>query len=385
MTSTLITNIGQLVTNDPKLGDESILGICRNVSVLIEAGKVNWIGETKREPIADSQIDALGMSVIPGFVDSHTHAIFAGNRLQDFLARMSGTKYATGGIDTTVAATRAATDSELRNNLASIVQEFHTSGTTTFEVKSGYGLNVETERRLLRIAREFTEETTFLGAHVLPMEFENDRRGYIDLVQGEMLRKVKADAKWIDVFCDEGAFSPDEAREIILAGQGQGLSGRLHGNQLGNSGGIELAVELELASVDHCTFTTDKQLEALASSQTVATLLPGAEFSSRSSYPDARRFFAAGVSVALASDCNPGSSFISSMPFAMAIAVRDMHFTPEQALNAATKGGAIALRRNEVGHLSIGAAADLLILNVPTYEYFAYRPGTNLIAQVIQH
>jgi imidazolonepropionase len=377
MSSTLITNIGQLVTNDPELG------IQRDAALVYTDGRVSWIGNKAKAPSADSLIDAEGAAVIPGFVDSHTHAIFAGDRLNDFLARMSGTKYASGGIKTTVAATREASDEQLRNHCENMVLEFTQNGITTFEIKSGYGLDVATEEKILRIAREFTEETTFLGAHVVPEEFMADRRSYIDLVKGSMLDAVLPYAKWIDVFCDTGAFTPDESKEILEAGIAKGVRGRLHGNQLGDTGGIELAVELGLASVDHCTFATDAQLDLLAGSSTVATLLPGAEFSTRSPYPDARRFYERGVTVALATDCNPGSSYISSMPFVIAVAVRDMHFTPEQALLAATLGGAHALQRKDIGHLGIGARADLAILNAPSFEYLAYRPGAQLVKRVL--
>ena len=377
MSSTLITNIGQLVTNDPELGTLS------NAALIYTDGKVSWVGTKKTAPPADERIDADGASVIPGFVDSHTHAIFAGDRLNDFLARMNGTSYAAGGIKTTVEATRVASDEELRNHVENVITEFTEHGITTFEIKSGYGLDVQTESRLLRIAKEFTDETTFLGAHVVPAEYINDRRSYIDLVKGAMLDAAAPFAKWIDVFCDSGAFTPDEAREILSAGNSKGLLGRLHGNQLGDTGGIELAVEMKLASVDHCTYATDNQLELLGASQTVATLLPGAEFSTRSPYPDARRYFAKGVNVAIATDCNPGSSYIASMPFIIAIAVRDMFFTPEQALIASTKGGADALRRTDIGHLGIGARADIVILDAPSFEYLAYRPGSQLIKQVL--
>ncbi len=377
MSSTLVTNIGQLLTNDPTIGTLT------DAALIYTDGKVSWVGSKSQAPSADERIDADGASVIPGFVDSHTHAAFAGDRLNDFLARIAGTTYATGGINTTVSATRGASDGALRNHLENVVTEFTSQGITTFEIKSGYGLDVETETRLLRLAKEFTDETTFLGAHVVPKEFASNRRDYIDLVRGAMLDSAAPYAKWIDVFCDSGAFTPDEAREIILAGSQKGLLGRLHGNQMGDTGGVELAVELGVASVDHCTHVSDKALEALAASQTVATLLPGAEFSTRSTYPDARRFFAAGVQVALATDFNPGSSYIASMPFVIAIAVRDMFFSPEQAVVAATLGGAHALRRTDVGHLGIGARADVVILDAPSFEYLAYRPGSQLIKQVL--
>jgi imidazolonepropionase len=376
MSSTLITNISQLVTN-------SDLGIIEDGALIYENERVIWVGHRKDAGSADSMIDAGNKAVIPGFVDSHTHSVFGGDRLADFLARMDGTKYASGGIKTTVAATRAATEEQLRSILNKHMDEFHSHGITTTEIKSGYGLEVATEARMLKIATEFTEETTFLGAHVVPSEYESNRRSYIDLVKGEMLEVVRPYAKWIDVFCDKGAFTPDEAEEILNAGIAQGLQGRLHGNQLGDTGGIELAVKKKLASVDHVTYSTDKQLESLAGAGVTATLLPGAEFATRSPYPDARHFYSAGVNVALATDCNPGSSYISSMPFVIALAVRDMHFTPEQALTAATLGGAQALRRTDIGHLSVGAQADIVILDAPRFEYLAYRAGSNLIKKVL--
>ncbi len=384
MASQLISNIGQLISNDPNLGDQSELGISLNSALIIEGGRIAWIGDNESAPSADSKIDAEGCAVIPGFVDSHSHAIFAGDRLNDFTARMAGKKYATGGIATTISATRDASDGELRNNLSKIVREFKASGITTYEVKSGYGLDTDTEVRLLKIAREFTTETTFLGAHVIPAEYANDRAGYVKLVAGSALDACAPYAKWIDVFCDKGAFTKEEARIILEAGIAKGLQPRLHGNQFGDSGGIELAVELNCASVDHCTYTTDSQLQLLANSSTVATLLPGAEFSTRSPYPDARRFYKAGVSVALATDCNPGTSFISSMPWIIATAVREMFFSPAQALYAATRGGARALRRSDIGNLAIGSRADIVILNAPRYEFLAYRPGATLISLVIQ-
>lgn len=377
MSSTLVRNIGQLVTNDPEFG------LRADAALIFSEGKIQWIGDHSKAPDADSVIDADGACVIPGFVDSHTHAIFAGDRLGDFVTRMNGTPYQSGGIQRTVIATRGASEDALRNHLENMTKEFTSHGITTFEIKSGYGLEIETEERLLRIAREFTHETTFLGAHVIPPEYSENRRDYVDLVKGPMLEACAPHSAWIDVFCEVGAFSVDEAREIIEAGIAKGLRGRLHGNQLGDSGGIELAIELGLASVDHCSHVTDASLEALGSSKTVATLLPGAEFSTRAIYPDARRFFSHGVSVALATDCNPGSSYISSMPLIIALAVRDMFFTPEQALVASTLGGAKALQRDDIGHLGIGARADLVILNAPSFEYLAYRPGANLIKQVL--
>jgi imidazolonepropionase len=317
--------------------------------------------------------------VVPGFVDSHAHLVFAGDRSEEFSARMNGESYSTGGIKTTVAATRAASDETLRANTSRLVSELHRSGVTTFESKSGYALDVENEARSLRIAKEFTDETTFLGAHVVPEEFANRSDDYVELVVGKMLQSVKSHAKWIDVFCDRGAFDVDQARAILRAGIAAGLQPRIHANQLADIGAAKLAVELDCASADHLTHLSDEDVDMLAASNTVATLLPGAEFSTRSSYPDARRLFAAGATVAIATDCNPGSSFTTSMAFCMAVAVRDMGFSPEQALLAATVGGAKALRRSDIGALSVGMRADFAVLNAPSYIHLSYRPGVDLV------
>ena len=370
MTATLISNIGELVTNSDK-----DLGILNNSALVIDNGKVAWVGAAKSAPSADNEIDANGGCVTPGFVDSHTHLIFAGDRSKDYEARMSGSSYATGGINTTVTAVRAATDDELRANAKRLIEQARASGTTTIEIKSGYGLDVETEARILRIAKEFSSETTFLGAHVVPKEQASTRDEYLKLIKGKMLDTCAPYSKWIDVFCDKNAFTVDEAREILIAGIAKGLRGRIHGNQLGDTGGADLAAELKLASVDHCTHISDKTIDSLAANNVVATLLPGAEFFTRSPYPDARRFLQAGVTVALASDCNPGSSYITSMAIVISLAVREMHMSPKEALYAATMGGAAALRREDVGHLSEGANADLIIWDAPSYLHIPYRMG----------
>lgn len=370
MSSKLICNIGQLVTNSSR-----DLGIIENAAFVIENGKVAWVGENKNAPECDQKIDAEGGVVTPGFVDSHTHAVFAGDRHKDYVARMAGTKYASGGIRTTVEATRSASFEELTSLTKSIIDRSFNSGTTTIEIKSGYGLDIETEVKILKVAKQFTNETTFLGAHVLPNEFSENRRAYVDLVKREMLNACAPFAKWIDVFCDESAFSVDEAREILVAGISKGLHGRIHGNQIADSGGADLAAELQLASVDHCTHVSDKTISKIAEAGVVATLLPGAEFFTKSPYPNGQRYLDAGVEVALASDCNPGSSYITSMPIVMGLAVREMNLSPAQVLYAATMGGAKALRRSDVGHLNIGARADFVIWQAPTFEHITYRLG----------
>ncbi len=380
MSSTLITNIGSLVTNDPS--QRGPLGLIERAAVVVDGSVVTWTGPAAAAPAADRVYDAEGRALLPGFVDSHAHLVFAGDRTAEFNARMSGQAYSAGGIRTTVAATRAASDAELEANLARLVREALRQGTTTIECKSGYGLTVADEARALRIAATYTPETTYLGAHVLAPEFADDPAGYVALVTGEMLDACAPHARWVDVFCERGAFDGDQARAVLTAGQQRGLIPRVHANQLSHGPGVQLAVELGAASADHCTHLTDADVAALAGSDTVATLLPGAEFSTRAVYPDARRLLDAGATVALSTDCNPGSSFTSSMAFCIAVAVREMGMTPDEAVHAATAGGARALRRTDVGRIAPGARADLLLLDAPSHVHLAYRPGVPLTAAV---
>jgi imidazolonepropionase len=375
MTSFALTGIGELSTMDPEVG------LLHDAAVVVEAGTVAWVGPSRQAPATDAAHDVAGRAVVPGFVDSHSHLVFAGDRAEEFAARMTGTPYSAGGIRTTVAATRAATDEQLAANLVRLVTEMQRQGTTTVEVKSGYGLTVHDEARCLAIARQVTPETTFLGAHVVPPEHADDPAAYVDLVTGAMLEAAAPHARWVDVFCERGAFDADQARAVLDAGARHGLRGRLHANQLGPGPGVRLACELGLAAVDHCTYLDDADVDALASSGTTATLLPGVEFSTRSPYPDARRLLDAGVHVAIASDCNPGSCYTSSMPLCVALAVREMGLSPAEALAAATSGGARALGRTDVGHLGVGAAADLAVLEAPSYLHLAYRPGVPLVRE----
>ncbi|MCQ4206868.1 imidazolonepropionase [Streptomyces longispororuber] len=380
-TTTAITNIGTLVTNNPDLA-EGPLGQIENAALVIEGDKIAWAGPTAKAPATDTTYDAAGRAVIPGFVDSHSHLVFAGDRTAEFNARMSGQSYRAGGIRTTVAATRSATDAELAANLTHYLAEALRQGTTTFETKSGYGLTTADEERALRIAAAHTDEVTYLGAHIVSPDYAEDPAAYVDLVTGEMLDACAPHARWIDVFCEKGAFDGDQARAILTAGRAKGLHPRIHANQLSYGPGVQLAVELDAASADHCTHLTDADVDALANGNTVATLLPGAEFSTRAEWPDARRLLDAGVTVALSTDCNPGSSFTSSVPFCIALAVRDMGMTPDEALWSATAGGAQALRRTDVGHLSPGARADIALLDAPSHVHLAYRPGVPLVSRV---
>ncbi|MEV6272859.1 imidazolonepropionase [Kribbella sp. NPDC051936] len=379
MTSLLLTGISSLVSNDPTHGGP--LGELHDAALVIDGSKVAWTGRRTAAPAADAAVDLGGRAVIPGFVDSHSHLVFAGDRAEEFAARMTGTPYSAGGIRTTVAATREATDEQLTANVARLVTEMRRQGTTTVEIKSGYGLTVADEARALRIARQFTDDTTYLGAHVVPADYADDPAGYVALVTGPMLDAAAEHSTWVDVFVERGAFDADQGRAILRAGLARGLQARVHANQLGEGPGVQLAAEVGAASADHCTYLTDADVDALASSGVVAGLLPAIEFSTRSPYPDARRLLDAGVTVALATDCNPGSGYSSSMPFCIALAVREMRMTPAEALWSATAGGAASLRRTDVGHLTPGARADLAVLDAPSYLHLAYRPAVPLVTQ----
>ena len=381
MSATLVSGIGDLVTCDGT--GEGGAGARAGHALVIEGDRVAWVGPEAEAPAADRRVDVDGRCVLPAFVDSHAHLVFAGDRSAEFAARMSGQAYDGGGIATTVAATAAATDDALRGLVAARVAEMRSQGTGTVEIKSGYGLDAEQEARALRIAREVTDETTYLGAHVVPPAFADDRAGYLDLVTGEMLAACAPFARWVDVFCEPAsahAFDGEESRRVLEAGRAAGLGLRVHGNQLDHGPGVQLACELEAASVDHCTYLSGADVEALvgAAATTTATLLPGVEFSTRSPYPDARALLDAGVRIALATDCNPGTCYSTSMPFVIALAVREMGLTPSEAVVAATAGGARALRRDDIGRIVVGSRADLAVLEAPSHTHLAYRPGVPL-------
>jgi imidazolonepropionase len=375
VSSVLYDGIAELVTCDPDVGDGSPLGLIYDAAVVVDAGRIAWLGRSADAPVTDDRLDVAGRCVLPGFVDSHTHLVFAGQRSAEFAARMAGEPYVAGGIRTTVAATRAASDGQLRATLHARVAEARRQGTTTLEIKSGYGLRIDDEVRMLRLAREVTDETTFLGAHVVPDEYRHDPDGYVELVAGEMLEACTPFARWVDVFVEDGAFDAAAARTILTAGRRHGLGLRVHANQLAPGPGVQLACELGAASADHCTHLTAGDVAALADSGTVATLVPGAEFSTRSPYADGRRLLDAGVTVALASDCNPGTSFTSSLPFVIALAVRECGLTPAEAVWSATAGGAAALGRDDIGSIAVGMQGRLAVLDAPDHVHLAYRPG----------
>jgi imidazolonepropionase len=376
MASLLVTNIGTLVCWD----DER--PVRHKAALVIEDGRVTWLGSAAVTPLADEQLDVDGGTIIPGFVDSHTHLVFGGDRAEEFEARLVGKPYAAGGIRTTVAATRAMPTPQLRLRATRLAAEALRSGTTTLEIKSGYGLTVADELRSLEVAATLTRHRTFLGAHVLPDGM--DRADYVELVKGPMLDAVAGVATAIDAFCEEGAFDEDECREVLSAGAARGLAVHVHANQLQPGPGAQLAAELGALSADHCTHVSDDDVTALCDAEVVAVLVPVAEFSTRSPYAPARRLLDAGVTVALATDCNPGTSFTTSMPFVIAMACRELGMTPLEAVQAATLGGAAALRQKDVGHLRVGARADLVVLDAPSPTHLAYRPGVDLVRQVLR-
>ncbi len=383
MTSVAVLNAGLVVTNDPQLGDGP-LGRLRDAAVVIEDGRVAWIGPSRDLPeqAGRSRLDAQGRCVVPGYVDSHSHLVFGGDRVGDFLASQSGGPYRPQGIAATVAATRATSTEQLTARARALRREALAAGTTTMETKSGYGLRVPDERRCCEVAHAVADVATYLGAHVVPDGSDPDE--YLGLATGEMLAACAPHVRFVDVFCESGAFDADAARTVLRSGRAVGLSGKVHANQLGHGPGVRVAVEEGATSADHCTYLEDADVDALAAGATVATLLPITEFATRTAWADGRRLLDAGCAVALASNCNPGSGYSSAMPLAVALAVRFQGLSPDEALHAATAGGAAALGLDDVGRLAVGARGDLVVLEAPDPVYLAYRPGVDLVAAVVK-
>ncbi|WP_288819275.1 imidazolonepropionase [uncultured Micrococcus sp.] len=388
MTSELITNIGELTTVDAQ---ERVL---TDAALVIEDGRIAWIGAAAEAPDADERTDAQGRAVLPGWVDSHTHLVFDGDRSAEFEARMAGQSYAAGGINVTTEATRAASDEQLTALVRERVDGAVAGGTTYLETKTGYGLSVDEEIRHARLlaglkAEGVVDEITFLGAHLVPAGVDADR--YVEDVVGPMLDGVAEHAAWADVFCERGAFDGEQSRRVLEACREAGLGLRVHGNQIGEGPGVSLAVELGAASVDHVNFLTDEDVAALAGSWegwsrdggtapgTVATCLPACDLSTRAPLAPGRRLLDAGVQIALASNCNPGTSYTTSMNFNVGTAVLQMHLSLAEAVRAGTYGGALALRaQDEVGSIEVGKRADLHMLDAPAAIHLAYRPGMPL-------
>jgi imidazolonepropionase len=381
MTSVAVTGIGVLMTGDIEAG-RGPLGLVDDATLVLDDGAVVYAGAASSSPAgAETQVDVAGRAVIPGFVDSHTHLVFAGDRAGEFVERMAGHRYQPGGITRTVEATRAAAPEVLAANARRLIEEARRGGTTTVEIKTGYGLTPEHEQAHLQLASSLTDETTFLGAHLVPPEYDRDR--YLQLLVDVMVPEAAGTARWCDVFCESGAFTVDESRQVLAAAQDAGMGLRVHANQLGDSGGVALACDMGAASADHCTHLTGRDVEALSSTSTVATLLPVSDFCTRQPYVDGRALIDAGATVALASNCNPGSSYSISMPLVIALAVRECGLTVDEALLAATSGGAAALRRPELGRLSPGARSPVVVLDAPHPHHVAYRLGTPLVWRII--
>lgn len=413
MTTTLLTGISELWTLDPALEDPQAPPtgtadgqVQSEAAVVIDSGRIAWTGPSAQAPVADERVDLGGRAVLPGWVDSHTHLVFAGDRSAEFEARMAGESYAAGGIAVTTEATRSAGDEELLALVRSRVAEAVRGGTTCLETKTGYGLTVDEEARAARLLAQLhaageIDEITYLGAHLVPALYEGRAQEYVGLVAGPMLAAVRDAAgpalRWIDVFCEDGAFDPAQSAQVLHAGAQAGLGLRVHGNQLGRTGGAQLACELGAASVDHLNHLDPADIEALAATAslplapgeapgqlsapqgpTVATVLPACDLSTRAPLAPARDLLDAGAHLAIASNCNPGTSYTSSMAFCVATAVLQMRLTLAEAVRAATRGGALALRRADVGHLGVGARADLHVLDAPAAIHLAYRPGMPL-------
>jgi imidazolonepropionase len=398
-----LTSVSRLVTLESDVG-RGPLGVIERGAIAARAGRVVWVGPedalAAQVDLSGAQmVDAGGCAVLPGFVDSHTHFVFAGARAEEFQLRHAGVSYEElarqgRGILSTVRATRAASDDELADLAYTRLRSFAAHGTTTVEGKTGYGLDTANETRCLALMNALAEKPalpavvpTFLGAHTIPPEFrssQDDRARYVDLVVQEMLPAFTGKARFCDVFCEATAFTVEETRRILERARELGYLLKLHANQLGPSGGARLAAELGATSADHLDFASDEELDALRQANVTATLLPGCSFSLSTPYPTARRFYGHGLRVALATDFNPGTSYCESMQMMIALAVSAMGMTLDEAITAATLSGAWALgMEDEVGSLAPGKRCDLVILTGRDERELAYHFGVNLVARTV--
>lgn len=388
MADVFLTGVGQLTTNTGEPVSDAV--------VAVESGMVTYAGPATDAPDqTGSRYDCDGSAVIPGFVDAHTHLVFAGDRSDEFARRLAGESYsdiaaAGGGILATVASTRDATLEDLFRLAADRVWRMIRAGTTTIEIKSGYGLDLPTELLQLAVAGRIEDELpvtvrkTFLGAHSVPPEYESDRDGYVDLIIEEMLPATAPHADYCDVFVEAGVFSVEEARRIFARAADLGLGARVHAEQLGHTGGAALAADIGAVSADHLDYVTADDADALAAAGVSAVLVPGASYTLRSRQAPGPELWDAGCTVALATDCNPGTSYFESMAPILSLAVVQMGLTVEQAITAATLGGARSLEFEDRGFIGPGAVADLVVLDAPSATHLAYRPGANLVRQTFK-
>lgn len=380
--SLLLHNISSLATMDDQMA-AGPMATLQDAAVIMEQGRIVWVGAADEAPAADDAIDLGGRSVLPGWVDSHTHLVFAGDRSSEFVARMAGEQYTAGGIMDTARATRAASTEDLVDGIRRHLAEMARGGTTCVETKTGYGLTQPDEVRSVQAAvLAGVDAVTFLGAHAVPDEFTGETDDYVDLVCGPMLDAVADQVQFVDVFCEDGAFNDSQARRVLAAAERHQLRTKVHGNQLGTGSGVQLAVSARAISVDHCTHLQQADIDALASSSTIATLLPITDLSTRQPAARGRDLVDAGVQIAIASNCNPGSGYSSSMALAVALGVLQCGLSVGEAVAAATLGGAKALGRTDVGMIAVGRRADLHVIDAPGPEYLAYRVGVPLTSAV---
>jgi len=401
----LIKNIKELLTLTDTVKDESGLGIIPNGAIAIKDEKIAWVGESNQIPDEfftsknGTVIDATGKVVMPGLIDSHTHLIFAGSREYEFELRIKGRSYLEilemgGGILSTVETTRKASFQELYTLGEKRLNRMLSKGITTVEAKSGYGLTVHDELKILEVMKALDKShpidivPTFLGAHSIPKEYRNNREQYIELILKEMIPKVaeKGLAEFCDVFCEKEAFSKEESKKILETGKYYGLKAKIHADQLSPTGGAELAAEVGAFSADHLEYVSDRGIEMMAEKGVTAILLPGATFFlSMKKFPPVRKMLEHGVCVALATDLNPGSSMTESLPLIVTMGCTMFRMTPQEVIKAVTINAARSIdREKKIGSLSIGKNADIIILDIPNYKYLPYHFGVDHVEMVIK-